>query len=161
MKRLLALAVLGLMAAAFVSYAAYVERPALRAADDDFIDPPVTRTVPAPLVAAESDSSAKLNRLREHLLDRTKAKIELMSEEDIRRALEATDSEIRVMQARQKLDETAATLRTIVKEFNGTPSADLAKQMIELHDRGGEGNYGAGYYPGPTPTTESVPYGAR
>ena len=68
---------------------------------------------------------------RQQLLERTKAKIELMSDEEVQQALESTDAEIRKMQAKQQLDQTAESLRSIMEEFEGTESATAAKRMLD------------------------------
>jgi hypothetical protein len=37
------------------------------------------------------------------------------------------------MQAKQKLDQTTETLRSIVEEFKDTPSASVAERMIQAY----------------------------
>lgn len=98
---------------------------------------------------------------KQQLLERLKAKVELMSDEEIKQALESTNSEIRVMQAKQKLDQAAESLRAIVKEFDGTPSAQLAHEMLSVHERGPVPVNGFGdapfYSPGADPSNRPTP----
>ena len=133
MKRLIACAALLLAAAGvFVALTARADQ------EPDFrIDNSLIGEVVSP---AES--------LREQVLERLRAKVELMSEEELRETLEATDTEIRTMQAKQKLDQTAETLQEIVEEFEGTPSADTALAMMQVY-----GNHGR-----PTPVGGDAPF---
>lgn len=93
--------------------------------------------------AAERQREVEAETLRDRYVERLKAKADLMSDEEVHRALESTDAEIRVIQAKRKLDEAANFLRTIAQQFDGTPSANVATEMLSVHDRGDD--------PRPTP----------
>jgi len=108
MKRLIAYAVLVLVAAVVVL------TPARRA------------TIQAQ-VAGPSEA------LREQYIETLKTKAGLMSDEEVQKALETANAEIRALQANQKLDQTAETLRSIEQEFKGTPAADEAKSMLKAY----------------------------
>jgi hypothetical protein len=70
-----------------------------------------------------------------------------MSDEEVKQALGATAAEVRALQAKKELDQTAETLRKIVKTFEGTPSAVVAQEMLKAHGRG----------PVPAPTSDKLP----
>jgi hypothetical protein len=86
--------------------------------------------------AAERQREVEHETLRDRYVERLKAKADLMSDEEVQKALEETESSIRFIQAKRKLDETAATLRTIMQEFDGTPFAKVAEDMLAVHERG-------------------------
>jgi hypothetical protein len=97
-------------------------------------------------------------RLRERYVEEQRAKATLMSDEEVENALQATQSEVRALQAKNQLDQTAETLKTIVKNFEGTPSAALAQEMLAIHERGPAPNYGnQSYYGAPDPAGRPIP----
>jgi hypothetical protein len=155
MKRLVAYSAFFVLSAALIAFA--VDRDPTVFGRDDFSPPPVSRSAPAPALAFQLEAATPLSQ-RQQLLDRTKAKIELMSDEDVQQALEQTDAEIRLMQAKQKLDQTADLLRSIVEEYEGTPAAKIAFDMLAVHERGGEPRYAAPTFDAPRPTRSPIPY---
>lgn len=132
MKRLIACAALLVYAA--VVFTATRELAAVRA--DDFPLKSTNDTTHGKFFTFSVGAESAPDPLREAYVEQQRAKAALMSDDELKKALESTASEIRVMQAKQKLDQTAAALRSIVKDFEGTPSAQLAKEMLKLHERG-------------------------
>jgi len=74
--------------------------------------------------------------LRRHYVERLKAKAELMSDEEIKAALETTDGEIRALEAESRLTDASEILTSIVKEYEGTNAAHFAKQMLAVYGGG-------------------------
>lgn len=131
-RRLTVACVLLVVAAALFE----VTRAQLARAGDDALRGTI-EFAPGPLVnRTNSDRVSE----RQQLLEQLKTQVELMSDEEVTQALGATAAENRARQASRKLGETAATLREFAKEFDGTPAAELAKRMVELHQLGLRGN---------------------
>jgi hypothetical protein len=126
MKRLITCAALMLVAAVVV-FTNFRERSRLRAGDELFRSS-----------TFESDfqdaAAVEPNPLREQVLERLKAKVELMTDEELKQTLQTTDAEIRTMQAKQELDQTTEILRRIVSGFEGTSSAVTAQAMIQVYE---------------------------
>ena len=76
---------------------------------------------------------AAADDLRSQLLDRLKAKVDLMSEEEIQQALEATEEEIRIRSADYRLRDVIESLSAINDEFEGTPAAGIAQRMMQVY----------------------------
>jgi hypothetical protein len=105
----------------------------------------------------EAVPSSAVDAQRQRLLEQLKTKVDLMSEEEVEAALRETHSEIVSLQAKRKLDEAAMILRTIVKEYEVTPAANVAGQMLAVHDRGPGVLFGDAPVYEPTPTRRAEP----
>jgi len=123
MKRLITSAALVLVAAVGILGVNFRMPTELRA-DEQRELPVTTKLDDFVLLATPTDQ-------RQQLLERLKAKVELMSDEDVQQALEATDAEIRTLRAEFKLQEAVSILRSVVEEFEGTPPASKAKRMLK------------------------------
>lgn len=84
---------------------------------------------------------------RGKLLKQLRKKVELMSDQEVEESLGATEQEIRQLEAKAKLDAAASLLRQVQQEYDGTPSATVAQQMLAVHERG----------PGPVPVYTDAP----
>ena len=62
---------------------------------------------------------------------RFKAKIELMNDEDVQKALETMDAEIHELEAEQRLKQAADTIQSIIDDYGKTPSAKRAARMLD------------------------------
>jgi hypothetical protein len=133
MKRLVTCALL-LLVASFAIGAVQEVRSVLRAGNE----PVVVRDYG--VVDPVNGADAK----RQQLLERLKSKVELMSDEDVDKALEATDKEIQELEAAKRLDDATKLLQSIVNQYGGTPSAQRAGRMLD-----------AG---GPVATSPDAPY---
>ena len=129
MKRLIECAALLLVAAVVVSV--------LRADDFPLGSNDTSHSDFLELAGPIADISTERNPLREQYLEQQRAKAALMSDDELKQAIQSNDAHIRAMQAKQKLDQTAEALRSIVSEFEGTPSASVAQEMLATHERGG------------------------
>jgi hypothetical protein len=103
-------------------------------------------------VEQETESSS-----RQQLLERLKANVELMTDQEVEEALATTDREIVLRKAKGKLDAAASLLREVAKEFEGTPSAVIAREMLAVHQRKPVPNYGDAPTYGPLTPAEPVP----
>jgi hypothetical protein len=74
-----------------------------------------------------------LEALRQKYVEQQAVKALLMQAEDLRSALDATNSEIRELDAQARLKDVSETLARIAEEFNGTQAAPLAERMLELY----------------------------
>ena len=95
--------------------------------------------------------------LRQVLLKNLAKKIDSMTDEEKQKALESTFAEIRILEAAEHLDQTAVALKAIVKNYEGTRSAETAKRMLELHDEPGSWLPISGPVPTSTPDSPERP----
>lgn len=137
MKRLITCALLLLVA---VVVFASLREQAARAEDGAVV------TVPA----AET--------LREQYLERQRAKAALMSEEQLQQALETTDTEIRELDAENKVMSAAEVLANVVANSEGTRAAHVAQRMLQVYETRAMPTDGdAPFYGAPTYSPQPVP----
>jgi len=82
-------------------------------------------------------SGWEIEPLRQGLLKNLARKIDSLSDEEKQKALESTFAEIRLLDAQEHLDQITVALKSVVKNYDGTRSAETAKRMLELHDKPG------------------------
>jgi hypothetical protein len=128
MKRLVAVAFMLLIVAAALFE---VARGQLVRAADERVE---TRSSHAEFTL-RSDFPAEPNRhLREQVLERLKAKVELMSDEELQKALEETNKDIRAKEAAKQLNECIESMRNIVEKYEGTSAATTSKRLLDALD---------------------------
>jgi hypothetical protein len=81
----------------------------------------------------EIDPAAALEALRQQYVQQQAVKATLMQAEDLQAALDATNHEIRELDAQTRLKDVSDTLARIVEECNGTQAAPIAEQMLDLY----------------------------
>ncbi|MFO1092933.1 MAG: hypothetical protein U0992_06405 [Planctomycetaceae bacterium] len=89
--------------------------------------------VAAPAVESNPFADFGNDPNRQKLLERTKAKIELMSDEEVKESLQATDAEIREREAEKRLNDVINSLGSINKDFEGTAAATKAAKLLQFH----------------------------
>jgi hypothetical protein len=146
MKRLITCATLMLVAA--VVFVVARERSAARAADSATRAADAARVDRVPSATAVSEP----HPLRNQLLLRLKAKVDLMTDEQLQQSLETTDAEIRALQSERRLRDAVQILSEVTEEYEGTPSAAIAQDMLSIHELRGESTMTLPFYnSGPQP----------
>lgn len=144
MKRYLASAAL-LFVAVLVFLGELRARPVLRA--DEKIDSQTVRLhATAPGVRVVEDQQP-FDPMRQQLLERIKAKIQLMSDEDVQKAVEATNIEIDELQAAVRLKHASDMLQSIIDDYGKTQSARRAAQMMDANIERPTSNCAPGFSP--------------
>ena len=156
MKRLITCAALLLVTAGVISA---VSRAQLARAGDQ-TEREVIKNGPG-LSGFSVETRPQRETLREQYLERQRAKAELMSDEELQEALEATDTEIRAREATQQLDECLRMLGVVREKYEGTPAAEIAAQLlsvIENHGRPTPAAVRNEFTPTVQPTADDAPF---
>lgn len=127
MKRLIASALLIVGTAMLLCGLGTLQSPDLSAADQPVSFDPFT----APSISPTGElERSRADELRERLLERMRAKAELMDAEELESALQELDADILQLEAEQKLADAKAALQKVVEDYPGTQAAARAEQML-------------------------------
>jgi len=145
MKRFITCAALLLVTSAVV-VTAVRERSVLRADDEARVTARLFQTEYRPRNDLPADD------LRQQYVERLKAKAELMSDEEIKAALETTDKEIRDLEAEKRLKDVSNALASIMADCEGTRAAGIAEVMLQVYKNRHETGFGTDPFTPPQPT---------